>query len=174
MRRSPRFRRPLWVPLSRVEKVDGIMHCDEIRESFPKRETPPDHIHTCTACAEEWERHLLLREFRAPLLSESFDTDVMRALEERGFFQAPAPTLGERLWEHFVRLLLPLALAACAFLLLWMGGLALQRPSPELRALQPENAKLWSSLPDAVPAPALPRPAPSRAQTRLVKGGELE
>lgn len=149
------------------------MQCEEIRESFPDLDSPPEHIETCSACAEEWERQLLLRGFKAPILPDSFATGVMTALEERGFFEAPTPTLAERLWEHFARLLLPLALAACAFLLLWMGSLAAQQPAPELRALQPDNAKLWSSLPDAVPAPAIPGPAPSREQIRLVKGGEV-
>ena len=150
------------------------MQCEEIRERFPELDSPPDHIETCSACAEEWKRHLLLRGFKAPLLPDSFGAGVLTALEERGFFEPPAPTLAERLWDHFARLLLPLALATCAFLLLWMGSLAVQRPAPDLRALQPDNAKLWSSLPDAVPAPPIPGPAPSREQMRLVKGGEVE
>lgn len=146
------------------------MQCDEIRETFCELDSPPEHIQTCSACAQEWERHLLLRGFKAPVLPESFEFGVVTALEERGFFEPPVPGLAERLWEQFVRLLLPLALAACAFLLLWMGSLAAQQPAPELRALQPDEAKLWSSLPDAVPAPPIPGPAPSREQIRLVKG----
>jgi hypothetical protein len=149
------------------------MQCEEIRERFPELDSPPEHTQTCSACAEEWERHLLLRGFKAPLLSDSFAEGVLTALEERGFFESPTPTLAERMWEQFVRLLVPLALATCAFLFLWMGSLALQQPAPELRALQPDNAKLWSSLPDAVPAPPIPGPAPSREQMRLVKGGEI-
>ena len=150
------------------------MHCEEVRESFSRLDAPPEHIRNCSACAEEWELHLLLRGFKASPLPDSFESGVLTALEERGFFQPSAPTFAEKLWDHFVRLLWPLALATCAFLLLWMGGLALQKPAPELRALEPDNAKLWTSLPDAVPAPPIPGPAPSRHQTRLVKGGELQ
>lgn len=150
------------------------MQCDEIRERFPELDSPPEHIDTCPACAEEWKLHLQLRGLRAPLLPDSFATGVLTALEERGFFTAPEPTLAEKLWAHFARLLLPLALAACAILFLWMGSLAAQRPAPELRALQPDKARMWSSLPDAVPAPAIPGPAPSKEQVRLVKRGEFE
>lgn len=150
------------------------MHCEEIRERFSELDAPPEHIQHCSDCAAEWELHLQLRGLRAPLLSESFESGVLAALEERGFFASPASTFADKLWEQFVRILLPVTLAACALLLLWMGGLALQRPAPELRALEPDNAKLWTSLPDAVPAPPIPGPAPSRHQTRLVKGGDVQ
>lgn len=150
--------------------MDIVMQCDQIRETFPELTSPPQHVEKCKACREEWELHLRLRNFRAPELDANFDRAVLQALDSKGFFEPDSPTWLERTGELLQRFLTPLAVAACVLLFLWMGRLAWEKPAPELRALQPEQSKLWSSLPDAVPPPALPGPAPSQRQVRLVKG----
>lgn len=152
--------------------MDDIMQCDEIREKFCQMEEPSEHVKSCSACAEEWEFHLLLRQHAAPQLGEDFEAGVLERLQARGFFEVSGRTWSERAWQYFCEALTPLAVAACLLLFLWMGQLATRSPAPDLRALEPEESRLWSSLPDAVPPPAIPGPAPARVQIRLVKGDE--
>ena len=107
---------------------------------------------------------------KAPELELDFNRSVLSELEKRNFFETTQPSAIERFWRGFARILPPLALAACLLLFFWMGNLASNQPAQELRALEPERAKMWSSLPDAVPQSALPGSVPSRRQIRLVKG----
>lgn len=152
--------------------MDDAMRCDQIREEFRLCEQPPEHVRDCPDCRLEWEVHLSLRQFQAPKLEESFDQLVLAQLQQRGLFDPPAPTFLQRLSQGFAKLLTPATILACLLLLLWLGDLAATRPAPELRALRPDRARLWSSLPDAVPPPAFPGPAPSRVRRPLVKADQ--
>ena len=147
------------------------MHCDEIREQFPDSESPPGHLETCAECRQAWMVHTALQSFSAPQLGVSFDAKVMQALESRGHFESQR-SVWDSLSTWLQRLLPPATVLACLLLFLWMGTLALTKPGEDLRALNPEKAKLWTTLPDAVPPPALPGAAPSRRQIRLVRGDE--
>lgn len=146
------------------------MSCQVTRETFHLYKIPPEHCAACAECRAEWELHLALRELRAPDLGEEFNQRVLECLELKGHFQPTPPSRLESLWHLLTRALPPLAVAACLLLFLWMGNLAANRPPSELRSLPPDDAQLWSNLPDAVPPRALPGPAPSRQRWRLVRG----
>lgn len=148
------------------------MHCDDLREEFGLYSEPPEHLMDCQECRQEWEIHLALRDLKAPTLGADFDRLVLNQLEARGLFEPTTPTLLEKLSSWFTQIVTPAAVLACLLLLLWLGDLANTRPAPELRALRPDRARMWTSLPDAVPPPVFPGPAPSRVRRPLVKADQ--
>ncbi len=145
------------------------MQCDQIRESFSQCQEAPEHIQGCAECRQEWEIHQMLRQFKAPQLDSSFDLAVLSRLEQRGHFAPPTPNWWEKLAAQLSYLLPRAAVLACLLLLFWLGNLASTSPSPELRALRPDRARLWTSLPDAVPPPAYPGAGPDRVHRPLVQ-----
>lgn len=156
--------------------MDEPMQCQQVEDRFEEHFEGPlqevaGHLARCEQCRRQWDGFAGLMEQLAGLKATppgpEFDLKVLATLEARGLFEEE-PSLLER-WLRWTETWLPrAALAACVLLILWMVGLAGTRPPEELRALTPEKARAWTHLPDAVPPPAFPGPAPSQKRVEVV------
>lgn len=144
------------------------MRCEELRERFLEPDAELQrHLESCSECREEWLVFRQLQSLRAPRLDPTFDLRVLAGLTARGHFRPAPPNLAQKLGGWLARALAPVAVLACLLLLVWLGDLALTRPGPEVRSLRPETARLWIGLPDAMPVPGDPGPAPPGAGVRV-------
>lgn len=153
------------------------MQCEAIEEQFEQHLDKPvpevlSHLENCSGCRHRWEQYqqLLadLKTLRAPPAPEGIDQRVLAQLESRGMFE-PGKPWTETFFDWVEWLLPKAAVLTCLLLIFWMGLLAATRPGPELRALKPESARLWTRLPDAVPPPAFPGPGPAQSRIQVVK-----